>query len=114
MNTMTYKGYLGSVSYSEKDQVFFGKIEGINGLVNFEGESVKELTTAFHEAVDDYLAYCEDEGIEPDKSYTGVLNVRLTPNIHRQIAMLALQAGISINAYIKEALEEKVEEAVAV
>jgi Uncharacterized protein encoded in hypervariable junctions of pilus gene clusters len=114
MNTMTYKGYIGSVNYSDKDQVFFGKIEGINGLVNFEGESVKELTTAFHEAVDDYLAYCEDEGIEPDKSYTGVLNVRLTPNIHRQIAMLALQAGVSINAYIKEALEEKVEEAVAV
>jgi len=114
MNTMTYKGYLGSVNYSDKDQVFFGKIEGINGLVNFEGESVRELTQAFHEAVDDYLAYCEDEGLEPDKSYTGVLNVRLTPSIHRQIAMLALQAGLSINAYIKEALEEKVEEAVAV
>ena len=65
MNTMTYKGYLGSVNYSDKDQVFFGKIEDINGLVNFEGESVKELTAAFHEAVDDYLAYCKDEGIEP-------------------------------------------------
>jgi predicted HicB family RNase H-like nuclease len=114
MNTMTYKGYIGSVNYSDKDQVFFGKIEGINGLVNFEGESVKELTEAFHEAVDDYLAYCKDEGIEPDKSYTGVLNVRLTPAIHRQIAMLALQAGISINAYIKDALEEKVEESVTV
>ncbi len=113
MNTMTYKGYIGSVNYSDKDQVFFGKIEGINGLVNFEGESVKELTEAFHEAVDDYLAYCQDEGIEPDKSYTGVLNVRLTPAIHRQIAMLALQAGLSINAYIKDALEEKVESAVA-
>ena len=35
--------------------------EDVNGLVNFEGESVKELTDAFHEAVDDYLAYCEDE-----------------------------------------------------
>ena len=114
MNTMTYKGYIGSVNYSDKDQVFFGKIEGINGLVNFEGESVKELTAAFHEAVDDYLAFCQDEGIEPDKSYTGVLNVRLTPAIHRQIAMLALQAGLSINAYIKEALEEKVESAVAI
>ena len=114
MNTMTYKGYIGSVNYSDKDQVFFGKIEGINGLVNFEGESVKELTEAFHEAVDDYLAYCQDEGIEPDKSYTGVLNVRLTPAIHRQIVMLALQAGLSINAYIKDALEEKVESAVAI
>ena len=69
---------------------------------------MKELTEAFHEAVDDYLAYCADEGITPDKSYTGMLNVRLTPAIHRQIAMLALQAGQSINAYIKETLEEKV------
>ena len=109
MNTMTYKGYLGSVSFSENDGVFFGKIEGINGLVNFEGESVKELTEAFHEAVDDYLAYCKDEGIEPDKSYSGILNVRLTPAIHRQIAMLARQAGMTLNAYIKDALEEKVE-----
>lgn len=47
MNTLTYKGYIGSVNFSEKDNVFFGKIEGINGLVNFEGESVKELTAAF-------------------------------------------------------------------
>lgn len=113
MNTMSYKGYLGSVNYSDKDQVFYGKIEGINGLVNFEGESVKELTAAFHEAVDDYLAYCADEGIEPDKSYTGMLNVRLTPAIHRQIAMLALQSGLSINAFIKDTLEEKVEEEMA-
>ena len=113
MNTMTYKGYLGSVAYSEKDNVFFGKIEGINGLVNFEGESVKELTDAFHEAVDDYLAYCKDEGIEPDKSYSGVLNVRLAPAIHRKIAMLARQAGQTLNAYIKEAIEEIVKSAAA-
>ena len=70
MNTLTYKGYMGSVNFSEKDSVFFGKIEGIDGLVNFEGESVKELTEAFHEAVDDYLEYCKAEGIEPHKSYS--------------------------------------------
>ncbi|MBR1401736.1 MAG: type II toxin-antitoxin system HicB family antitoxin [Prevotella sp.] len=112
MNTMNYKGYIGSVAFSEKDKVFFGKVEGINGLVNFEGESVEELTDAFHEAVDDYLAYCEDEGIEPNKSYSGVLNVRLTPSIHRQIAILARQAGMTLNAFIKNALEEKIEAAV--
>ncbi len=55
MNTKSYKGYIGSVAYSEKDQVFFARIEGINGLVNFEGVSVKESANAFHEAVDDYL-----------------------------------------------------------
>ena len=76
-----YKGYHGTVAYSEKDQVFYGKIEGINGLVNFEGDSVKELTAVFHEAVDDYLAYCKEEGIEPVdnnwKVYHRVLNKAL-------------------------------------
>lgn len=114
MNTLVYKGYLGSVAFSEKDGVFFGKVEGINGLVNFEGESVKELTEAFHEAVDDYLAYCKDEGIEPDKCYTGALNVRISPSIHRRAAMLARQSGITLNSFIKEAVEQKVMHATAI
>ena len=108
MNTLTYKGFIGSVYFSEKDNVFFGKIEGINGLVNFEGDSVKELTNAFHEAGEDYLAYCEEEGIEPQKSYSGSLNVRITPETHRQIAILAKQTGVSINAFIKQALEKQI------
>ena len=108
MNTLTYKGYIGSVSFSEKDNVFFGKIEGINGLVNFEGESVKELTEAFHKAVDDYLEYCKEEGIEPHKSYSGSLNIRLSPEIHSRIAVLAKQAGMSINAFIKSAVERQI------
>lgn len=108
MNTLSYKGYIGSVAFSEKDNVFFGKIEGIDGLVNFEGESVKELTDAFHEAVDDYIAYCQEEGLEPHKSYSGSLNVRLTPEMHSRVAMLAKQAGISINAFIKSAVEKQV------
>lgn len=108
MNTLSYKGYIGSVAFSEKDNVFFGKVEGIDGLVNFEGESVKELTDAFHEAVDDYIAYCREEGLEPHKSYSGSLNVRLTPEMHSRVAMLAKQAGISINAFIKSAVERQV------
>jgi len=108
MNTLKYKGFLGTVNFSEKDGVFFGKIEGIDGLVNFEGESVKELTDAFHEAVEDYVAYCQTEGIEPHKSYSGSLNIRISPETHSCVATLAKQAGVSINAFIKSALEQKV------
>lgn len=71
MSTLKYKDFIGSVAFSEADGVFFGKIEGIDGLVNVEGESVEELTQAFHEAVDDYLAYCSEEGINPHRSYSG-------------------------------------------
>ena len=108
MNTLQYKGFLGSVEFSEADGVFFGKIEGINALVNFEGESVKELTDAFHEAVEDYLIFCEEEGIEPHKSYSGALNVRLTPEIHSRVAALAKQTGVSINAFIRKAVENQI------
>ena len=108
MNTLSYKGYIGSVAFSEQDNIFFGTIEGINGLVNFEGESVKELTEAFHEAVDDYLEYCKEEGIEPHKSYSGSLNIRISPETHSRVAILAKQAGVSINAFIKSAVEKQV------
>ena len=108
MNTLKYKGFIGSVSFSEEDNVFFGKIEGIDGLVNFEGSSVEELKNAFHEAVDDYLAYCKEEGIKPLKTYSGTLNIRIAPDTHRQIAMLASKAGVSINAFIKQALNKEV------
>ncbi|MCR5326554.1 MAG: type II toxin-antitoxin system HicB family antitoxin [Bacteroidales bacterium] len=108
MNTLKYKGYIGSVAYSEPDKVFFGKIEGIDGLVNYEGESVKELTDAFHEAVEDYLIFCEEHNCKPEKSYTGTFNVRIAPDTHRDIANLAAEAGISINAFVKRALGEAV------
>lgn len=104
MNTLKYKGYIGSVSYSEPDKVFYGKIEGIDGLVNYEGESVAELTASFHEAVEDYLAFCEDHNRKPQKSYSGSFNVRVSPDTHRQIANHAIEAGISINAFVKKAL----------
>lgn len=108
MNTLKYKGYIGSVAFSEKDNVFLGKIESIDGLVNFEGESVKELTDTFHEAVEDYLEYCKEEGIEPHKSYSGSLNIRISPEVHSKIAILARQAGVSINAFIKSSVEKQV------
>ncbi len=108
MNTLNYKGYIGSVYFSEKDNVFFGKVEGIEGLVNFEGDSVAQLKEAFHSAVDDYLAYCKEEGIEPRKSYSGSLNVRLSPETHSRVAALSKQMGISINAFIKKAVEKQI------
>lgn len=108
MNTLKYKGYAGSVAYSEPDKIFFGKLEGIDDLVNYEGESVKELTDAFHEAVEDYLIFCEEHGVKPEKSYTGTFNVRIAPDTHRDIANLAAEEGISINAFVKQALNDAV------
>lgn len=108
MNTLNYKGYIGTVNFSEKDGVFFGKIEGIDGLVNFEGESVIELTNAFHEAVDDYIAYCTEENLPLHKSYSGSLNIRINPETHSRLAMYAKQKGISLNSLISQSLDQAI------
>ena len=108
MNTLNYNGYIGSVAFSERDNVFFGKIEGINGLVNFEGKSVSELTTAFHEAVDDYIEFCRVEGITPHKSYSGSLNIKVSPEEHSRIAIHAKLAGMSISSFVKEAVNKQI------
>ena len=105
MGYLKYKGYTGSVEYSEEDQCLFGKVQGLaKDSIKYEGTTVEELTADFQGAVDDYLALCDEKGIEPRKPYTGVLNVRLTPEIHSGAAMAAQEVGITINAFIKNAV----------
>ena len=53
---MEYKGFIGSIEYSENDGVFFGKVHGIDSLISYEGNNEQELIADFHGAVDDYLA----------------------------------------------------------
>ena len=61
-NVMTYNGYTGTVEYSEDDGILFGRLVGINDIVSYEGESVKELREAFQASVDDYLEHCKNIG----------------------------------------------------
>ncbi len=98
------KGFIGSVHFSTDDSVFFGKVEGINDLITFEGRSVDELISAFQYMVDEHIKDCEKENIDIEKSYKGSLNVRLAPELHRRIAISAKLRGESINKFISEML----------
>jgi predicted HicB family RNase H-like nuclease len=107
-DVLTYKGFIGSVHFSADDSVFFGKVEGINDLITFEGETVKELTAAFYAMVNEHIQDCEAENISPEKSYKGSFNVRLTPELHRRIAVSAKMRGETINKFVFEALNKVV------
>ena len=104
-NVLTYKGYIGSVNFSSDDNVFFGKLEGINDLVTFEGETVQELKNAFCYMVDEHIKDCEAENIPAEKSYKGSFNIRLTPDLHRRAAISAKMHGITLNTFVKESIE---------
>ena len=107
-DVLNYKGFIGSVHFSADNNVFFGKLEGINDLVTFEGETVKELADAFHYVVDEHIKDCEKENIAVEKSYKGSFNVRLTPELHRRIAISAKMRGESINKFVSDTLSKSV------
>lgn len=105
---LLYKEFIGTVHYSAKDSVFFGKIEGINDLVTFEGENVHDLKKSFEEAVEDYLELCKEVNKEPLKSFKGSFNVRISPELHSKAFKFATLKGTSLNQLVSEAIEEKI------
>lgn len=104
-NTIQYKGYVGSVEFSEEDGLFYGKVMGIRSLISYEGETASELVADFHSAVDEYLALCQEEGKKPEVAYKGSFNIRISPELHRRLAVYAAAHNISLNRYIEETLE---------
>jgi predicted HicB family RNase H-like nuclease len=105
MSTMLeYKGYLGSVEYSDEDEVLHGRLEFIRDLVTYEGMDAKSLKAAFHEAVDDYLELCEGQGRKPDVPLKGSFNVRPGRDLHRRAMLYAKRRGMNLNAVVSDAL----------
>ena len=110
MNTLTYKNYIGSVSFSSEDEVFYGKIEHINDMISFESDNAHDLKKAFEEAVEDYIAFCKEKGVKPDKPFKGSFNVRVKPSLHKLAYQKAMQKGVSLNKLIETSLEKELNE----
>ena len=103
-NILEYKGYYTKIEYSAEDRLLYGKIEGIKDLVNFESAQPEKIEEEFHSAVDDYLALCEELGQSPDRSYSGTFNVRVSPALHRSLALEAYKRGETLNSTVESAL----------
>ena len=89
--------------------ILFGRVIDINDVITFKAKTVEEARQEFHNSVDDYLAYCEDLGEEPDKPFSGKLPFRTTPENHRKIFIAAKKSGKSINAWMDEVLANAAE-----
>ncbi|MEW6754718.1 MAG: type II toxin-antitoxin system HicB family antitoxin [Candidatus Latescibacterota bacterium] len=106
---MQHRGYTAVVAYDDRDRVFHGHLADTYDDVYFEGQSVKELEGAFREAVDDYLAYCAEQGRQPTKPFSGRLNVRLEADLHRRLSVAARRRGVSLNQFVIEVLTDIVD-----
>ena len=109
MDNLEYKGYFGSVEYSKADNCLFGKVLGMSkDSITYEGNNIDELRVDFEDGIDSYLEGCAELGIAPRKSFSGSFNVRISSETHSRVALFAEKTGKSINAFIKETLEERV------
>ena len=104
-NTMKYKGYIAKIEYSDADECFCGKVEGLkNDLICFEGQTVKELKQDFKNAIDNYLECCKNLNEKPEVQCKGSLNIRLGPELHSEAKIKSEEKHISINEFIKQAV----------
>jgi len=108
MNTMSLDGYSAKIEYDAELDVFRGEILGLTGGADFYGKNPEELRVEFRQSLSVFLEVCREKGIEPRRSYSGKFNLRISPDLHEKLAIVAEAEGMSINALAQEALQQRV------
>jgi predicted HicB family RNase H-like nuclease len=103
---MKYKGYTGVVEFDEESGTLCGRVVGLRDFISFEGESVAEVTQAFHDSVDVYLELCAERGESPEKPFSGQFVLRIDPQLHRVMSHAAEEQSTSLNSLIEQRLKE--------
>lgn len=106
MNSMMeYKGYHALIEYDSEDNLLVGEVFGITDSLSFHGKSIEEIRERFELCIDDYLQMCEEIGKEPNREFKGSFNVRISPALHREIALAAAKQKLTLNQYVATSLE---------
>ena len=103
---MEYKGYSARVTFDEDAEVFHGQVLHIRDLVTFQADTVRDLKREMAASVDEYLAFCEELGREPERPLSGRLLLRMDPELHRAAAVAADLEGTSLNSWICDRMRE--------
>lgn len=99
-----YKGYIGKVTYDSNLKVFHGDVIGVKHVITFEGRDAEEIESSFKDAIDDYLEMCEEEGIKPERTFSGKFLLRLSPDLHEKLVYEATLHNKSLNEYVIDTL----------
>ena len=108
---MEYRGYIAKVEYDDSIGMLHGEV--INAapypIVTFQATDVDDLRREFHKSIDDYLEWCAEDGVEPRRGSSGKLNLRLGPDLHRQVSVEAAANDQSINEWITQTRSREID-----
>ena len=109
-NILTYKGYVGEISFDKDAKVFYGRVINTRDTITFQSDDAKNLEKEFQVSVDTYLDFCQELGESPEKPYSGKFVLRLSPEGHRAVALAAQIANQSLNTWAAKHLVKSAEQ----
>ena len=103
-NFMTFKGYTASMVFDTEDKIIVGRVQDVDDIISFHGESVSVFESNFHAVIDDYLAASKELGSAPEKPASGKVMLRIAPEVHAAALKAAARSGKSLNKWAENAL----------
>lgn len=55
------------------------------------------------------MEFCAEIGKEPQKEYSGLFNVRISPELHREVSVFAQAEGVTLNKAVERAIRAMVQ-----
>lgn len=113
MNALIYKDYVARITLDTDAKVFHGRVLGMKDVLSFRGKTVEELEQAFHETVDEYLAWCKEDSTEPQKTWAGKMSLRFDDDLRHRVGMAAALEGVSINKWLEKVADHAARQVLA-
>ncbi|MFZ9739179.1 MAG: type II toxin-antitoxin system HicB family antitoxin [Prochlorothrix sp.] len=109
---LKYKDYSGLLEVDTDENILFGTVIDIDDVITFQAETIEEARQAFQDSVEEYLTFCAELGRNPEKPFSGKLQLRTNPELHRKLFLIAKREGVSINTWIENTLDREVRKAI--
>lgn len=107
---LMHKGYVGTVELDTDHNELHGRVVNTRDVITYVAETAEGLQEEFVTSIEVYLESCREDGVEPNKPYSGSVNLRLGAELHKRAAIAAAMSGVSMNELIKRQVDKAIPE----
>lgn len=109
LNIMIVAGQPAMISFVPELNAFRGRFLGLSGYCDFVADSISALKREGELSLREYLEDCKEHGIEPyvRKEKQRTFTLRYPESFGEQLEHAAAASEVSLNAFIVDALKER-------